>query len=712
MAQPTPPNSKTPSDSQIIERYAKQGTAMRSLIEEQQKVRRRKRRIQLLVGSVIFLILSYLAITTFIFNPVEPGVASFQYCVPNNCEFFVRKVDISRDFPLPPTVITPGNEEATLWRALENGRLGVPRETVKSWMADYDSFVKSLQGAPVDPVRDLIGSEVCVAGRFADKGGIAATRYCIYLRVSWRIRAAMGLLKYEMVRNKFLKGVKVDVLDSGVWKVLPEGETKEIYLYRNSDLLMIASDEEWIKEANNLLVEKEGAFGLTSKFAEDIRQPLEQRTAGRSLPSNLQFYLNLDEYRKAAGVGKKWMDPASALMDERILAVTFHPDFIKDVSGVVRFEKEPRRRIAVDATFRTDGEKLQPFGRKILQEKWGQQLSAADIRLMGEMAPQAAFAAGAFAISGGDLTRLFEANLTVEDRRMCDDAIKSTGRYDSLKQFCDELGSALGDRVIVILRDNNYAPEPDDPEITGPEPAIALVFPQRDPAKIRALMDFIRNNRDKFGVRNVLTLDIDRAYKLMEYYNNMIPGNGEVAVVPIGADTGSNVIISNQAKLIRNIHRMWAGGSQEEDRPYSIDSMYKDLTDEQKGKRINWTFVASGPKFSKALKKFTESWMSDSANISPEQAAKERPAIFNRILREKYPNYTKANVPENVKNEIESLVDDELTKKQAAAKANISPEVKQQYDELLKIVAAVPGVATTLELELKRARVYFNLILE
>lgn len=685
---------------------------MRALIDEQQRIKRRRRRIQLSIGFSILLVLLYLAVTTFIFNPIEPGAIAFQNAVPNNCEFFIRKVDLAADFPLPSTVLTPGAEEAVLWKAFEDGKFGVPSATVKSWTSEYDAFVKSLAGTPIDPLRDLLGKEVCVAGRFSDKGGLAATRYCIYLRVGWRIRAMMGAARYEWIRNKFLpKDVKVEILASGIWRVSPAGE-KDLYVYRNSDLVMIASDEDWIKDANNLLIDRERNFGLTSIFAEDIRQPIEQRAAGRPLPSNLQIYVNLDEYRKAAGKSGKWFDASSTLWDERLLATTFHPEFIKDIAGSIRFEKTPRRRIALELTCRTDGEKLDPFARKILQDKWSQQLSAGDLRLVGEMIPQAAFAGGAVAVSGGDIARHLETLLVVEDRRVADESVKRSGRFDNLKQFADEIGGSLGDRAILALRENNYAHEEKDPIETGPEPAWAAVFPQRDPSKIRAMMDYVKNSKANFGISDVFTWKIDRVYELVEYYNNFIAGNGEIAVLPIGADTGGNFIISNQAKLIRNIHRMWAGGSQEEDKPYGIDYWYRDLLEEQKGKRMNAVLFASGPKTAKALKKCTDVWLVESAGMTPEEMTAERPRLFDRLLKEKYPNYKKDAVPENVKSEIDGLVDQEFARRQDSAKANVSTAKKQHYDELLRWVAAVPGIAGTLELELKRARVYVNLLLE
>ncbi|MFN0205534.1 MAG: hypothetical protein ACKVS6_04385 [Planctomycetota bacterium] len=712
MASKTPDDSKkSATDSQIIERIARPGTAMRALLDEQKRLKKRRRRIQLSVILLILLVVSYFAITTFIFNPVEPSAPPFYDAVPSNCHFFIRKTKLANDFPLPATPITPHSEQAVLWRAFESGKLGIPAETVKSWMNEYDEFVKSIGNAPIDPLKDLLGQEICIAGRFAEKGGLAATKYCIYLRVSWKIRAAMGIARYEYFRKKFAPDYQITIMDGGIWKVAGAA-SKDIFIARKGDLLMISNDDAWIRDSEELLIDREGCFGLSSKFAEDIRMKLERRSEGRSNPSNIQLYADLDAYRKASGAAPKYPDIKSAEFGERTLASLYSHGFLKDVAGVLRFETTPRKRIALDATFRTDAEKLDAFGKKIFQDKWNHYLTSKDLRELAEMTPQAAFSGGAFGVSGGDVARQLEALLTIEDRRALDDTIRKTGKYDTTKALADDFGIAVGDRTIMVLRENNYPHDDKDPVGIGPDPAIALILPQRSPEKVRQIRDYFLNNKGHFGIQETYHWDLDGGYKLLEYYSPLVPGTGEIAVIPLGNDDKSNVIVSNQAKLIRNIHKIFAVASYADDRPYGESAFYKDLVDEQKGKKMNFVMFLNGPKFANALKKYVPYWAGLESMVDPTLQAEERPAFFAKQLKAKYPQFTPENVPEKERAEIEALVDEEMLQREQKAKASLSPQLVQKYEEVVRWVAAIPGGLASMELELKRVHLYLNVFLE
>jgi hypothetical protein len=712
MAPKTPDDSKKQvSDSQIIERMSRTGTAMRALLDEQKRARSRRRRAQFAIALVILLVVAYFAMTTFIFNPIEPAAPPFQDAVPSNCHFFVRKVGLSKDFPLPDTVVTPRGEQATLWRAFEEGKLGVPAATVKEWMQQYDDMAKAAASSHIDPLSDFLGREVCIAGRFPEKGGLQGTKYCIYLRVSWKIRAAMGLGKYEYFRRKFAPDLQIDINSDGVWKVGGAG-AKELFVYRSGDLVMVSNDDGWIREARNLLIDREGCFGVSSKFAEDIRLKLESHAGGGALPSNIQFYADLDAYRKAAGAAHPFPDPKSADYGERALAGFYSQEFLKDVAGVVRFETTPRRRITLEVTCRTDAEKLDAFGKRIYQDKWNHQLTSQDLRLLAEMTPQAAFAAGAFGLSGGDLSRQAEALLTVEDRRALDSVLRNTGKYDSAKALADDFGTCVGDRIIAIFRENNYPHEEKDPKGDGPDPAMAFILPQRSPEKIRQMQDFFLKNRSQFGVEETYHWDLDGGYKLLEYYSPVVPGTGEIAVLPLGADEKSNVIISNQAKLIRSIHKVFAASNYADDRPMGESGFYRDLMEDQKGKPLNFVFLANGPKLATALKKYIPYWAGVGSMLDPERMKAERPALFAKLLKQKYPQFTPENCPDKEKEEVEGLVDEEMSMMAAQARASVSPQLTQRYEENLQLISAVPGALVAARLELKRVHLFTNVLVE
>lgn len=712
---PLPPRA---SDAALDE-SGRPGGAMRALLDEQKRQVRKRLWVRLAIVFAALLVVVYLAITTFVFNPIEGRTMPFQNLVPRNCDFFVRKVNLAADLPLPATVFTPGREEATVWRTLEEGRLGIPRATVKEALEAVNQLTARLAGTPLDVVRDLVGSEVCFAGRFPDQGGIAASSFGLYLRVSWRVRAAMGLLRYAFAREKLLPQMRVDVRPDGALRVFLDG--RDIYLWRSRDLVLVASDEGWLKEAQQLEVDSgEGSFGQGAGFTDDILLLVKERQGARSAPpSHVQFYCNLERWRAAAGAKKAWPDPASPSMGERAIASAFRTDILHEATGILRFENEPRRRIAIDAAFRTDTNHLDEFGKRLHQERATRKLTRKDANLLGEIAPQSAFAIGAAALSGGDIARQLDALLPPEERKMMDDIVRRTQKYQTWRALMEEFNVALGQRVLAIARVNDYEREEKDPKGMGPDPALALVFPQQGPEKVRQLREYFLANKQQFGFEETYNyfLDANRQYQLLEYYTPLMPSTGEVAILPVGGDEKGEVVLSNQAKLIRNIFHTWLDpGTGKGDRRYAEDPLYRDLMAEwgdRKGTSYSHLFLfVNGPLAHKAIRKYVPYWAAEGGLLDPEKMRAERPAVFARILKEKYPQYTPQTVPAKERAEIEALVDAEFEGRAAAAKANLSPELTKKFDAAIEWIGAVPGLFVSVDLDPKSAKLYANVAVE
>jgi hypothetical protein len=702
------------------EKGGRPGAAMRALLDEQKRMGRKRLRIQILIGLALLLVIAYLAMTTFIFNPFEGEVLAFQNLVPRNCDFFARKLSLASDLPLPATTFTPGREDAPVWKALEAGWVGIPSGVTRGASDGVAQIQKALEGTPIDLVRDLVGREVCLAGRFPEKGGIEASQFGLYLRVGWRVRFAMGLLHYEYFRNKYLPNQRAEERAEGILKIQQNG--RDLFLWKMRDLLLVSSDEPWIREASALLTEKgEGSFGQGATYTDDIQHLLRDRTGARpAAPSNVQFYVDVRNLRRALGKAKGWPEPTSAIFEERALASVFRSDIVHDVTGIVRFETEPRRRIAVDATFRTDTNNLDEFGKRIHQERATRKLGRKDVSLVGELTPQTSFATGAMVLAGGDIARQAEALLAIEDRRMMDDLVKRTGRYTTLRALADDFGIALGQRLIFVAHENNYPKEDKDPrDAFGPDPAVALIFPQQGPEKVRQLREYFLANKQQFGFPETYNyfLDPQKRYPLLEYYTPLMPGTGEIAVLQVGGDEKGEVVISNQAKLIKNVFQTWFDpGTSTSDRNYAEDPLYKDLLAEwleRKGNSYSHLFAfVNGPLALKALRNYVPTWAGEGSLFDPEKMRAERPAVFERILKSKYPNYTPQNVPQKERAEIDGLVDDEFSQRAATAKANISPKLAKEYESKIEWVSAVPGLFFSIDLDPKSAKLYLNIAVD
>lgn len=717
MTKPTKP--KLPVDEFDYERGGRAGAAMRALLEEQKRLRRK--RIRKITGLVLaaILVVAYFAISTFVFNPLEGSAIGFQNLVPRNCDFFVRKVNLASDLPLPATIATPLREDAPLWTAFAEGHLGVPATTVQGAVEGWKEAVHGLEAAKLDVVRDLAGRELCVAGRFAERGGLTATQVGLYLRVSWRVRLALGLAKYAVFRNMLFADGGLEERPNGVFKV--RQGSRDLYLWRSEDLLLVATDEAWIDEARQLVVDKgKGSFGQGATFTDDIQVLLKNRQGSRAnTPSNVQFHCNIQRYRAAVGDKGAWPDPQSAIFEERALASLYRSSIAQEATGLVRFELEPRRRIVLDVAVRTDTNGLDDFGKSIHQDRATRKLTKKDVALAGELSPRSAFAIGAVALSGGDFARQWERLLTNEDRRAMDDVIRRTVKYQSVRAFADDVAIALGQRAIFILRENNYPREEKDPFGDGPDPAIALVFPQQSPDKVRQLKEFLLANSGNLGFEQTFNyyVDANKQYPLLEYYTPASRSTGEIAVMQVGGDEKGEVLITNQAKLAKNVFRTWLDpGTGVGDKRYSEDPLYKDLTAEWmefKGNVLSHAYAfVNGPLLEKALRRYVPYWAAEGSLLDPETMRAERPALFAKILKEKYPQFSTHNVPPKERAEIDELVDAEWAARAEQARAGLSPQLTKKYRDAIAWIASVPGVLFSIDFDPKSTKLHLNLALE
>lgn len=705
MAQP-PKGSKSPSKAPV-DLEAGPGAAMRALVEEQQRQRRKRRRTQIATVALVLLILAYFAVTSFVFNPLEGSIIGFQNAVPRACDFFVRKVRLVDDLPLPSTVLTPFDENATLWKPIEEGRLGVPRAAIAEVRSTVANLQKSLEGAPIDLMNDLIGREFVLAGVFPQSGGIEKSRFGLYLRVSWKVRAGMGLARYATFRDKLFAGMSPELLNNGVLKITPPGYGGSLLLARVQDLLLIATDEGWIQESLDLIEARgQNSFGQGAEFNDQIGNKLTERTGTRSqAPSNLQLYLRIENLRRALGDTSEWPNPKSAAFEERLLRSVFNTQIPLDVSALVRFEKNPRR-IAIDAFFDLDTKSLEVLGKRLVDSR---PLQKRDVKLAFDMVPQSAFLGGVLNVGGGDLLKEIEASMSVEDRRMVDDGFRRTGKYDSFKTFCDELSIATGDRMIWIARENNYPVEDRDPKNDGgPDAAIAVAMRQLSQEKLGHLREYFLNNKQQFGITEVWNKDV-RGFQRTEFYSPLVPGTGEMAMLPVGTE---EVLVSNQAKLLDNVLATWRLTATEADKPYGEDPAFRALVDEATGENMNvlaWTY---GPKLAKALQRYVDSWVQGDAFADPDKQRADREALFAQVLREKYPQFTPQGVPQKERDEVEAVVDQRMQQRERDAKARATPELRKRYQEVLSWVKAVPAVFAGAQLTAKHATVYMNLLLE
>jgi hypothetical protein len=168
-------------------------------------IARMSRKFWKVFGTVaaLVVVLGLLFVVAFIFNPFEGSIADIRELVPRQSDYFVRKTDLREDFTeFPEPVFWNDFAASASWRDLRNGPayVGLQRdakiEEAVAGLRQVSDQIRQATGGSASLLGDVLGSELVLAGKFgktaADPGA-----YCAYLRISWKVRFAWGLLEWE-----------------------------------------------------------------------------------------------------------------------------------------------------------------------------------------------------------------------------------------------------------------------------------------------------------------------------------------------------------------------------------------------------------------------------------------------------------------------------------------------------------------------------------
>src|SRR5262245_54933294 len=369
------------------------------------------------VALVVFLLLF---VAAFIFNPFEGSMAHLPGIVPRDINFFARKQRLADDFTEFP--------EPRFWEALADARgfsdlvnTGVVQEwrrggLDRSLQQAREAFetVQKESGGWLDVMRDLIGTEVIVAGYEQDytqspARPLAEPWWCCYTRVSWRVKAAFGLAGFGLVQDR-LRGYGVEVTNEGDFLVAKlQGMPAPLYCKRHLDVLMVANHKVLLEQAQRLLDgSRDDSIGQMPAYTDGAVKRIE-RWAGLNDadPANVvEFVVEpnaFDGFRRLAAGWPNAQNRES--MNERVLASFLNLKGGLQVTGGMMFGD---RVLAATGQVGLNSNQHTPFQRSFYKaeqqprEKWLDPFIA--------MVPDNACAAAAMRMPAGEfLHAMFEA---------------------------------------------------------------------------------------------------------------------------------------------------------------------------------------------------------------------------------------------------------------------------------------------------------------
>ncbi len=501
--------------------------------------------LTILFGATLFF---YFLFVTFLFNPFEDPLEEIAAVVPREVEYFLRWENAGDRFdPFPTPAVWQDFKGSGVYASLEEaGQVEALGQStgLAALGAELAGVVGALP-AGLNLESDLL-REIAIAGR----GRPVLNRSfdgMLLLRASTKVRAGVSLLGFNFVRAKVIPSLGVEALGDGRFRIPQFGPFgfQDAFLGRVRDVVVLASRKEWLDFVHDLEIRSgEGSLARASIYRDNVAA----RTGGDGDP--LEAFFRWSQVRDQIGT---WPTKNATFYPTRVLASFFNSDFLKFVSGYWLPGLNFRARFSGDL----DLTSATPFQRGWAE---GSSVSVKLLRDYADMVPATSFFFGALA---GDLGRgflQFFAALPEDVRRLLDETIISSGKYQGMPDLLDAIGRTLGPNFAFALRRNDYPEnvrldvEHDD----APVPLFVIMARYRDLEDFKRLRKFFIDNSVLFSdpgkTTKVQQVPIGGGDLAHSFESPAIPGTGEFVVQVSG--TLRMVLISNSFKYLKEINEV------------------------------------------------------------------------------------------------------------------------------------------------------------
>ena len=510
----------------------------------------------LLILTSIGAFAGYFAFSTFFFSPLEGGLDDdVATLIPRNVDFFVAKAKLGElfdDFPhLSAQEELEKNEAWRTWVVSKEYQDLARDAGLTSGLAELEKIQDQLPLGMT--LLDIFGSEdVAVAGYFRGNS-LSLADWAIYGKVNWVGKLGMSLLSYPGLANLEAQGLTV-VEDDGVIELSGGQLGRTLYLTRILDVVVVSSSKELAVAAPNLFARKgQDSFFQSALYFDHIENA--DRESDRD---EIEVFVDVRKMYESLQVAASWPDPGSQDFAEAFMGRYFQLNSTKLITGVVGMDSG----ISIDLHGEFSSELVTP-------------LQARTYRARGMDRKQIVFDYAKFApedtamfvcLQGnvGDLLRQVFGSMEKEMRDLIEEAFQSTGAYNNLDELVDNLDGALKNRLVLIVRPNDYPIDPQGPPHDAtPVPAVALIAwtEKGGSEKLVALRDLIGHSRS-FGLKGLKQGDsgfyksFESGYETREFWSEFVAGTGVIATV----NAADKAIIANSFQMLKQLLKTYFSG--------------------------------------------------------------------------------------------------------------------------------------------------------
>ena len=649
-----------------------------------------KRSRLLKIAGIVLLLLAFIGYFTFstlLFSPFEGGLANHVAgLVPRQVDFYFSKGGLERDFSrFPELALTEDLERNETWQSFRASTEYVELEQklgLEAALAELEAATSQIP-LGLDPLKVFGGRQVAIAGRF--KGpDFANADWAVYGTVNWMGKLGLELLRYPGLIGIEDQGLMATVQEGGFVALEGAQLARPLYLVRIKDVGVVSTSPELVREAQRLAsVQFEDSLYAKAEYNDNVRR------ANRSTEKDeLEIFVDMRALLANQSSAGAWPDPKSENVVMAMLGRLFQAGSMNELVGVLG----PGRTLTLDLRAPLSSEVITPLQRKLYRKRGSD--TAELENLIASMAPvDTAFL---LYVRGdvGDLARQVMDVLGPETRGLLEDAFRATREYSNLDAVLAEFDAMFRDRLLILVRENDYPLDPAAPPNNGtPVPAIALIAWTGDESKVVRFRDAIGNNGSNFGLQGVKPGEqgyyrtYDAGYENREFTTPLIAGTGHILTV--NYKDPDVTVVTNTKPMLGHIRRTLTIGGAQHPRLADRDQFQILLRSARpEGNVLLWMDP-------KRLGKFLRAYAEHDARLSIDLLVDwkiERARLEDEVLAERFPGIQRGQVPPDIREQLDLLVNPKLSEIRDRVARERVPELIAQRVKRIGWLEAVEAV--------------------
>jgi len=657
------------------------------------------------VGSVIILVL--LLVAAFVYNPFEASLPAMKDVVPRNVDFCVRKANLLADFegredgfPVIPAVKDLFSREA--WQqvlsgpaAAKYGLSGLERS-----LADARRTFQELRNSHLHLVRDVVGEEVLVAGRFVSRD---RAKWCAYLSVGWRIRFAYGLLQYGFVQEQLRQnGISLQQVgdDPPFYKIRLRGSPQDMYVIRERNCLIVSNDLKLAQDSWECAVGGPNApepLTRSSHYIDGVDNAIKAWKKRTEVPdpNTLEIFLRPGQLLPLIPQLRHWPNPKQEdSRNERVAASFVNFNSWRFLSGSLVFESNS---LSLLLDLEVDNTRHTKFLKDFFKTERDERSKWMD-DFVGMVPANAVAAASLRMPAGGFLHEMYQQGLDSAEKEVLNDTLRQTTVYKDVTNLIDKVKLSFLPRVGIVLSKNERSATfrelfPVQEETAMPQWVwVFWVAPGRE-QPVQEFVNTLKKHMGAFGFTNAHKLPLLRGSSsdvAFEFANPLIPGTGQLAVCTYGLGVGRGqaqyFFVGTSGPLIKRM----INARLDKVRSLRSDPDYQNHFEPELPNAVNGLVWISGKHTQQVLQALLDERQHTGDRPPPEWDLANRPVAERTVFRQKYRPYRRPSaIPRSLRKRFDDDVTRELDKMWEKKKKSFSAEGRAEMEQWIHLTEAL-----------------------